>query len=157
MCYDIIQQAESWENLISSAIEREEVTTSNLLDLGKLTKKRYRWGNQFIIQFSEAQNVSQILVNTFNLFNQIFPLKRIQLFCSPLIKCISLLLCSGRRSLHQFENPEEEASSLIYIYTPVYVANFTGYEQIYFFWVSHSYVFKQKGWFQPLKYFRQTK
>lgn len=39
----------------------------------------------------------------------------------------------GRRSLHQFENPEVEASSLIYIYTPVYAANFTGYEQIYFF------------------------
>ncbi|XP_074526949.1 gamma-glutamyl hydrolase [Halichoeres trimaculatus] len=39
----------------------------------------------------------------------------------------------GRRSLHQFDNPEEEASSLIYNYTPVYAANFTGYEQIYFF------------------------
>lgn len=39
----------------------------------------------------------------------------------------------GRRSLHQFENPEEEASSLIYTYTPVYAANFTAYEQIYFF------------------------
>ncbi|XP_051278576.1 gamma-glutamyl hydrolase [Dicentrarchus labrax] len=39
----------------------------------------------------------------------------------------------GRRSLHQFDNPEEEASSLIYNYTPVYAANFTGYEQLYFF------------------------
>lgn len=39
----------------------------------------------------------------------------------------------GRRSLHQFDNPEEEASSLIYKYTPVYAANFTGYEQVYFF------------------------
>lgn len=39
----------------------------------------------------------------------------------------------GRRSLHQFDNPEEEASALIYNYTPVYAANFTGYEQIYFF------------------------
>ncbi|XP_034548050.1 gamma-glutamyl hydrolase [Notolabrus celidotus] len=39
----------------------------------------------------------------------------------------------GRRSLHRFDNPEEEASSLIYNYTPVYAANFTGYEQIYFF------------------------
>ncbi|KAM9361114.1 gamma-glutamyl hydrolase [Symphorus nematophorus] len=39
----------------------------------------------------------------------------------------------GRRSLHQFDNPEEEASSLIYNYTPVYAENFTGYEQIYFF------------------------
>ncbi|KAK5871009.1 hypothetical protein PBY51_003912 [Eleginops maclovinus] len=39
----------------------------------------------------------------------------------------------GRRSLHQFDNPEEEASSLIYNNTPVYAGNFTGYEQIYFF------------------------
>lgn len=39
----------------------------------------------------------------------------------------------GRRSLHQFDNPEEEASSLIYNDTPVYAGNFTGYEQIYFF------------------------
>ncbi|XP_036953130.1 gamma-glutamyl hydrolase [Acanthopagrus latus] len=39
----------------------------------------------------------------------------------------------GRRSLHRFDNPEEEASSLIYNYTPVYAANFTGYEQLYFF------------------------
>ncbi|CAK6950657.1 gamma-glutamyl hydrolase [Scomber scombrus] len=39
----------------------------------------------------------------------------------------------GRRSLHQFDNPEEEASSLIYNYTPVFAGNFTGYEQIYFF------------------------
>ncbi|XP_054466576.1 gamma-glutamyl hydrolase [Anoplopoma fimbria] len=39
----------------------------------------------------------------------------------------------GRRSLHQFDNPEEEASSLIYNDTPVYAGNFTGYEQLYFF------------------------
>ncbi|XP_047449100.1 gamma-glutamyl hydrolase [Mugil cephalus] len=39
----------------------------------------------------------------------------------------------GRRSLHRFDNPEEEASSLIYKYTPVYAGNFTGYEQLYFF------------------------
>nr|XP_046243759.1 gamma-glutamyl hydrolase [Scatophagus argus] len=39
----------------------------------------------------------------------------------------------GRRSLHHFDNPEEEDSSLIYSYTPVYAANFTGYEQLYFF------------------------
>lgn len=39
----------------------------------------------------------------------------------------------GRRSLHQFDNPEEEAAALIYNYTPVYAANFTEYEQIYFF------------------------
>ncbi|XP_032371546.1 gamma-glutamyl hydrolase isoform X1 [Etheostoma spectabile] len=39
----------------------------------------------------------------------------------------------GRRSLHQFDNPEEEDSSLIYNYTPVYTGNFTGYEQLYFF------------------------
>ncbi|KAK1892299.1 Gamma-glutamyl hydrolase [Dissostichus eleginoides] len=38
----------------------------------------------------------------------------------------------GRRSLHQFDNPEEEASSLIYNDTPVYAGNFTEYEQIYF-------------------------
>ncbi|KAL0979119.1 hypothetical protein UPYG_G00180980 [Umbra pygmaea] len=39
----------------------------------------------------------------------------------------------GRRSMHHFDQPEEEASSLIYNYTPTYVGNFTGYEQIYFF------------------------
>ncbi|XP_070690075.1 gamma-glutamyl hydrolase [Pempheris klunzingeri] len=39
----------------------------------------------------------------------------------------------GRRSLHQFDNPEEDASLLIYNYTPVYAGNFTGYEQLYFF------------------------
>lgn len=39
----------------------------------------------------------------------------------------------GRRSLHQFDNPEEEASSLIYTDTPVYAGNFTSYEQIYFY------------------------
>lgn len=39
----------------------------------------------------------------------------------------------GRRSLHHFEDPEEEAKALIYNYTPVYAANFTSYEQIYFF------------------------
>ncbi|XP_061585378.1 gamma-glutamyl hydrolase [Cololabis saira] len=39
----------------------------------------------------------------------------------------------GRRSLHHFINPEEEASSLIYSYTPVYARNFTSYEQLYFF------------------------
>ncbi|XP_056233452.1 gamma-glutamyl hydrolase [Seriola aureovittata] len=39
----------------------------------------------------------------------------------------------GRRSLHQFDNPEEEASSLIYNYMPIYAGNFTGYEQLYFF------------------------
>ncbi|XP_078107152.1 gamma-glutamyl hydrolase [Sander vitreus] len=39
----------------------------------------------------------------------------------------------GRRSLHQFDNPEEEASALIYNNTPVYAGNFTGYEQLYFF------------------------
>lgn len=39
----------------------------------------------------------------------------------------------GRKSLHHFDNPEEEASSLIYNYTPIYAGNFTGYEQVYFF------------------------
>lgn len=39
----------------------------------------------------------------------------------------------GRRSLHQFDNPEEETPSLIYSYTPIYAGNFTGYEQVYFF------------------------
>lgn len=39
----------------------------------------------------------------------------------------------GRRSLHQFDDPEEEASPLIYSYTPLYAGNFTGYEQLYFF------------------------
>lgn len=40
----------------------------------------------------------------------------------------------GRRSLHHFDDPEEEASTLIYSYTPVYAGNFTSYQQIYFFW-----------------------
>ncbi|XP_017267771.1 gamma-glutamyl hydrolase [Kryptolebias marmoratus] len=39
----------------------------------------------------------------------------------------------GRRSLHKFDTPEEESSSLIYVYKPVYTANFTSYEQAYFF------------------------
>ncbi|XP_020486164.1 gamma-glutamyl hydrolase [Labrus bergylta] len=39
----------------------------------------------------------------------------------------------GRRSLHHFDSPEEDASSLIYNYTPVYAGNFSGYEQVYFF------------------------
>lgn len=69
---------------------------------------------------------------------------------SLVIAFITLVLCSGRRSLHQFDSPEEEALSLIYSYTPVYAANITGYEQIYFFWVCHSYASQQKGWFLPL-------
>ncbi|KAM4617082.1 gamma-glutamyl hydrolase [Polymixia lowei] len=39
----------------------------------------------------------------------------------------------GRRSLHSYDKPEEEASSLIYNDTPVFAGNFTAYEQIYFF------------------------
>ncbi|XP_067083902.1 gamma-glutamyl hydrolase [Osmerus mordax] len=39
----------------------------------------------------------------------------------------------GRRSWHSFSSPEEEAASLIYNYTPTYSANFTSYQQIYFF------------------------
>ncbi|CAI5649918.1 gamma-glutamyl hydrolase isoform X1 [Oreochromis niloticus] len=39
----------------------------------------------------------------------------------------------ARRSLHHFDSPAEEESSLIYNYSPVYVANITTYEQIYFF------------------------
>jgi hypothetical protein len=35
--------------------------------------------------------------------------------------------------MHHFDQPEEEAVSLIYNYTPTYAGNFTGYEQIYFF------------------------
>lgn len=54
-------------------------------------------------------------------------------FCFVVFTCISLLLYLGRRSLHHFDNPEEEDSSLIYNYTPVYAGNFTGYEQLYFF------------------------
>lgn len=75
---------------------------------------------------------------------------------SLVIACITLVLCSGRRSLHQFDNPEEEALSLIYNYTPVYAANITGYEQIYFFWVTHSYACQQKlvCWFGD--YFHDT-
>ncbi|XP_077378001.1 gamma-glutamyl hydrolase [Festucalex cinctus] len=39
----------------------------------------------------------------------------------------------GRRSLHKFDDPKEEALTLIYNYTPVFAGNFSGYEQIYFF------------------------
>lgn len=71
------------------------------------------------------------------------------------ITCITLVLCLGRRSLHHFDKPEEEASSLIYNYTPVYAANITGYEQLYFFWVSHSYASEHRGGFEPLvRWFR---
>lgn len=52
------------------------------------------------------------------------------LFFQPLV---SLVLSSGRKSLHQFDNPEEGTLPLIYNYTPVYTANFTKYEQVYFF------------------------
>lgn len=57
------------------------------------------------------------------------------------------MLCSGRRSLHQFDNPEEETLPLIYNYTPVYAANFTGYQQIYFFWMSHRYTSLHRDYF----------
>ncbi|XP_030593779.1 gamma-glutamyl hydrolase [Archocentrus centrarchus] len=43
------------------------------------------------------------------------------------------LVNEAKRSLHHFDSPEEEDSSLIYNYSPVYAANFTGYEQVYFF------------------------
>ncbi|XP_008334216.1 gamma-glutamyl hydrolase [Cynoglossus semilaevis] len=39
----------------------------------------------------------------------------------------------GRKSFHHFDNPTEEASSLIYNYTPVYSANISAYDQLYFF------------------------
>ncbi|XP_019743418.1 gamma-glutamyl hydrolase [Hippocampus comes] len=39
----------------------------------------------------------------------------------------------GRKSLHEFDDPKEEALKLIYSYTPVFAGNFSGYEQIYFF------------------------
>ncbi|KAM6965052.1 gamma-glutamyl hydrolase-like [Aplochiton taeniatus] len=39
----------------------------------------------------------------------------------------------GRKSPHCFKQPEEEDSSLIYNYSPIYTGNFTGYQQIYFF------------------------
>ncbi|KAG7480780.1 hypothetical protein MATL_G00060030 [Megalops atlanticus] len=39
----------------------------------------------------------------------------------------------ARKSLHHFDKPEEEEAALIYNYTPVYVGNFSGYEQCYFF------------------------
>ncbi|KAM9475344.1 gamma-glutamyl hydrolase [Clarias gariepinus] len=43
------------------------------------------------------------------------------------------LVNEGRRSSHHFSQPEEESQALIYNFTPVYAANFSGYEQIYFF------------------------
>lgn len=64
-----------------------------------------------------------------------------RLFFQPLVSHVP---CSGRRSLHQFDNPEEETLPLIYNYTPVYAANFTGYEQVYFFWMSHRYISPQR-------------
>ncbi|KAG5840492.1 hypothetical protein ANANG_G00189390 [Anguilla anguilla] len=39
----------------------------------------------------------------------------------------------ARKSLHHFIKRKEETAALIYNYTPVYVGNFTGYEQCYFF------------------------
>ncbi|XP_019954906.1 gamma-glutamyl hydrolase [Paralichthys olivaceus] len=39
----------------------------------------------------------------------------------------------GRKSSHRFDDPEEEDSSLIYNYTPIFTGNLTGYEQLYFF------------------------
>ncbi|XP_078522305.1 gamma-glutamyl hydrolase-like [Lissotriton helveticus] len=39
----------------------------------------------------------------------------------------------ARKSSHQFANQEEEEAALIYNFQPVYVENFTAYEQVYFF------------------------
>ncbi|KAG7332015.1 hypothetical protein KOW79_003849 [Hemibagrus wyckioides] len=39
----------------------------------------------------------------------------------------------GRRSSHHFSQPEEESQALIYNYNPVYTANVSAYEQVYFF------------------------
>lgn len=39
----------------------------------------------------------------------------------------------ARRSLHSYDTPEEETSSLIYNYQPTYTQNFTKYMEIYFF------------------------
>ncbi|XP_072537223.1 gamma-glutamyl hydrolase [Salminus brasiliensis] len=39
----------------------------------------------------------------------------------------------GRRSLHHFSRVEDEDRALIYNLNPLYVANFTAYEQVYFF------------------------
>ncbi|XP_073675688.1 gamma-glutamyl hydrolase [Garra rufa] len=39
----------------------------------------------------------------------------------------------GRRSSHHFSDAAEESSALIYNYNPVYVANISAYEQLYFF------------------------
>ncbi|XP_060737975.1 gamma-glutamyl hydrolase [Tachysurus vachellii] len=43
------------------------------------------------------------------------------------------LVNEGRRSSHHFSQPEEETRALIYNYNPVYTANFSSYEQVYFF------------------------
>ncbi|KAL2091777.1 hypothetical protein ACEWY4_011575 [Coilia grayii] len=42
-------------------------------------------------------------------------------------------ISEGRRSHHSFSSPEEEAKALIYNCVPTYTANFTAYEQVYFF------------------------
>ncbi|CAL8296187.1 gamma-glutamyl hydrolase [Gadus morhua] len=57
---------------------------------------------------------------------------------SPYAVRVSSLLAEfyideGRRSFHSYDTPDEEASSLIYNYQPVYAGNLTRYEQIYFF------------------------
>ncbi|XP_076126380.1 gamma-glutamyl hydrolase isoform X1 [Alosa pseudoharengus] len=44
-----------------------------------------------------------------------------------------LFVNEGRKSSHHFANLEDENEALIYSYNPVYIANFTGYEQAYFF------------------------
>ncbi|XP_076846462.1 gamma-glutamyl hydrolase [Brachyhypopomus gauderio] len=39
----------------------------------------------------------------------------------------------GRRSSHHFSQAEKETKALIYNYNPLFVGNFTAYEQVYFF------------------------
>lgn len=63
--------------------------------------------------------------------------KRLPFIDSRLFFQTLVPLCSGRKSLHQFDNPEEETLALIYNYTPIRSASFPFYEQVYFFWASH--------------------
>ncbi|XP_005919130.1 gamma-glutamyl hydrolase [Haplochromis burtoni] len=71
-------------------------------------------------------------VNRFQWYRKLnFPHSRHAVQLSSLLA--EFFVNEARRSLHHFDSPAEEESSLIYSYSPVYVANITAYEQAYFF------------------------
>ncbi|XP_013768506.1 gamma-glutamyl hydrolase [Pundamilia nyererei] len=71
-------------------------------------------------------------VNRFQWYRKLnFPHSRHAVQLSSLLA--EFFVNEARRSFHHFDSPAEEESSLIYSYSPVYVANITAYEQAYFF------------------------